>query len=279
MTMPKLSWEKDAERALKKVPFFVRPLVRRKVEERVMKANCERVTLLDFQAAAARFQSVMAGRPESELRHMMPAPNQPGVEMVIVEACHNKLSNCPNPLIDTEVWKQAVEDWARKNNISEKLRGRVKGDTIYHYHKFHVSISGCPNACSRPQIAEAGMTGFAKPEVDAEKCDDCGICAEVCPDRAITVNHNPPVFDLNKCLGCLKCRDICPEGCIQLAEPGVRAMMGGKLGRRPHLAEVIAEAQTPDDSIAILDQAVKDYLANGRAEERFSEYWIRTNRA
>ncbi len=278
MTMPKLTWEKDAEKALQKVPFFVRTLVRRKVEERVKKQNRNRVTLADFQEAEARFQSVMGGKSESELKRMMPVPNRAGVEMVLVETCHNKLSNCPNPLIDTEVWKKAVEDWARKKGISEKLRSRVRGDTIYHYQKFHVSISGCPNACSRPQIAEAGMTGFVKPRVEREACNSCGICVEVCPDRAITVNHNPPVFALNKCLGCVKCRDICPESCIKLSAAGVRVMMAGKLGRRPHLAEVIAEAQTPEQLVEILDRALQDYLANGRAEERFLEFWIRTNR-
>lgn len=33
--MSKLAWEPDAEQALARAPFFVRPLARRKVEERV----------------------------------------------------------------------------------------------------------------------------------------------------------------------------------------------------------------------------------------------------
>ncbi len=276
--MAPLPWDKDAKQALKGVPFFVRPLVRRKVEERVSSHGSDSVTLADFREAEERYHSVSAGKSRSELMHMVPRDNQAGVDMVVLQTCHNELSNCPNPLIKTSEWKAAIEKWAKDKNISERLRQRIKRDKIFFHDKFKVSISGCPNGCSRPQIADLGLAGYIKPDVNIDECRECGSCAEVCPDEAITVDDGPPVFDRQACQGCLKCRDICPTKCISLSVPGVRISVGGKLGRHPHLAEVTGKADKPEQVIELLDKIINSYIEQGLPDERFADYWLRAGK-
>ncbi len=291
-----LHWDVDAEAKLKRVPFFMRKMVRNKVEERVRKNSVERVTLSDFQEAEARFKNVTADKSIHELSAMMPADNQPGVDMVVVEVCHAKLSNCPNVIIDPEEWKVVIEDWVLKNEISERFRSKAEGEKILFHHKFRVSISGCPNGCSRPQIADFALVGFVVPDVDSDKCTSCGLCMEACPDSAISfnrasngdINDGPPIFDKVKCLGCYNCKDSCPTGCINVSEgdvlEDVRVLIGGKLGRHPHLADRAGVIKGPEELENILTRIADDYLKNGniyeeRTNERFSDYWIRSGRS
>ncbi len=276
--MAKLTWDTDAEQALKRAPFFVRPLARRKVEERVRDGGRERVTLADVRAAEARFKAVRGGKSDAELETLMPKPNRPGVQMLLVEACRSEMSNCPHVVLPTRPWVEAVERWAAEADISERLRQRVQGERVLRHHKFRIAIAGCPNGCSRPQIADVGMIGFARPEVDAEACILCGACARVCPDGAVTVDEAPAVFDRSLCLGCRTCRDACPQECIALSEPRGRVMLAGKLGRHPHLAETVAQVSRPSELVALLDETVADFLAHAGWDERFPDYWLRAKK-
>lgn len=271
-------WEREAEQELSRVPFIVRPLVRRKVEERVRARGERKVRFADFKEAEAKFHSVSAGKSSHELEQMMPRPNEVGAPLVMIETCHNELSHCPNVLIKTADWRSAVEDWAKAKNVSERLRSRVKGDKVFFHHKLKIAIAGCPNGCSRPQIADFGLAGLARPEAEPALCAQCGACAEVCPDAAITVDDAPPVFDRVACQGCKKCRDICPDQAISLSAPGVRLLVGGKLGRHPRLAEVAGEVRTPAELVPQLDRMVNDYLEQAKPEERFADFWARTRK-
>jgi len=271
----KMLWDGKAERELSRVPFFVRPLVRRKVEERTRKHGRARVSLADFREAEARYKAVVAGKSDDEVMKMFPRPNLPDVEMLIVEVCHNELSECPNPLIETGAYKDAIERWAADREISERLRSRVGEETVKFHHKFRVSISGCPNGCSRPQIADLGIVGLVRPEFDPGECESCGACAEVCPDQAIRYDGGPPWFSYDECQGCKLCQRACAKDCIELSSPSVKILAGGKLGRHPRLAESIGEAATPDEAVAIIDQIVSDFIVNSEGGERFADYWSR----
>ncbi|MEW5944636.1 MAG: 4Fe-4S binding protein [bacterium] len=270
-----IPWDKEAENALMGVPFFVRGLARRKVEERVRNNGGVSVRLSDFREAEAKFRGVAAGRTEGELSQMLPRENLPGVEMVIFEECHNELSGCPNVLIRTSEWKRAIEERFRERDFSERLRKRVRDDRILYHHKLRVSVSGCPNGCSRPQTADIGVVGCVVPGVDAADCTSCGECAGACPDAAITVEGGPPEFDLAACQGCLACRNVCPNECIRLSAPGARLLVGGRLGRHPRFAAVAGEFATPGELVAEVESVVADYIERARPGERLGDYAAR----
>ena len=270
--MSSINWDADAEKELKKVPALLRKMVRRKIEERVLKGGADRVTTSDFKEAYDNFRRLRIGKSEKELTALMPADNRPGARMVILETCHAKLSGCPYEIIDTRDLREQVEDWLKNGEPSERLRKRVKGELILFHHKFRISISGCPNACSRPQIADVGLVGFVIPEVDPEFCSSCGLCKDACPDCAISVSDAPPIFDTEACLGCYRCKEACPEDCIKVSEPGVRVMLGGKLGRHPHLADNIGDIKSPGNLVSILDREIGHYLESAIPGERYSDF-------
>lgn len=49
--------------------------------------------------------------------------------------------------------------------------------------------------------------------VDTELCDECGICAKICPYAAIKLDPKP-VFTMEKCYGCWSCYNHCPNKAI-----------------------------------------------------------------
>jgi 2-oxoacid:acceptor oxidoreductase delta subunit (pyruvate/2-ketoisovalerate family) len=55
----------------------------------------------------------------------------------------------------------------------------------------------------------------AKAVVDEDKCAGCGICVDVCPQGAITMDRVAKI-DVNKCTGCSICVNECPRSAISL---------------------------------------------------------------
>jgi len=50
------------------------------------------------------------------------------------------------------------------------------------------------------------------------KCQRCNICAEICPEKAITPvgpNGEYPVRDRSKCVGCMECVEACPSDALE----------------------------------------------------------------
>jgi len=70
---------------------------------------------------------------------------------------------------------------------------------------------------------------YVRPQVDVEKCVQCGICAKSCPVKALRLAPYP-IFDREKCIECYCCNELCPEGAIILERSWlarVMAAMGG----------------------------------------------------
>jgi len=64
---------------------------------------------------------------------------------------------------------------------------------------------------------------------DMEKCISCGLCAKICPNKAIELIEAPedlrniykktyPSIDLGKCCFCGLCEDICSKDAIKLTK-------------------------------------------------------------
>lgn len=45
--------------------------------------------------------------------------------------------------------------------------------------------------------------------IDEEKCRQCGLCAENCPNNIITITRQEQYISRNECLYCFKCQDVC----------------------------------------------------------------------
>jgi len=76
----------------------------------------------------------------------------------------------------------------------------------------------CPNDYlllnqSLSTVVEKAYAQF--PTLDKEKCRQCGLCAEACPNNAIfQAPGEYPVFNYDLCDGCGTCWNVCPYGAI-----------------------------------------------------------------
>lgn len=58
--------------------------------------------------------------------------------------------------------------------------------------------------------------------IDQERCMNCGLCVDLCPEQAISMNYTVSI-DSSKCTGCGSCINGCPNEAISLSEKARRA--------------------------------------------------------
>jgi len=251
-----MKWSLDADHAIKKVPFFVRKKVKKKVEKFVKQKGRISVELSDVNELKQTFLS--KGGMEKEIK---------GYE---VSTCFGG-AGCPNTANSGTRLAEEIEIILEKENIRAFLKENVKGDLKFH-HEFRVALSDCPNACSRPQIVDIGIIGAVLPGASDEACTLCSACVEVCDEGAILLDEESvnPIINYDQCLMCAKCIKACPTGTIQAREKGFRVMLGGRLGRHPRLAMEVAGLHSHDAVLKIVQNALKFYKANSKDGQRFS---------
>jgi len=63
--------------------------------------------------------------------------------------------------------------------------------------------------------------------VDEEMCKGCGLCALVCPRKAIRLSkeitnsrgfHPARLLDPEACTGCAQCALMCPDACLRIVK-------------------------------------------------------------
>jgi dissimilatory sulfite reductase (desulfoviridin) alpha/beta subunit len=160
-------------------------------------------------------------------------------------------------------------DVIEKSGVPETIQSRVKGPVLRH-HKFCISISGCPNSCSQPQIADFGVQGRARPAVGPGDCNGCGECVRICKEGSVTIPDNQPAFDHSLCINCDDCAAICPTRAIIVEEYGQSVLVGGKLGRHPQLAQTLFEFTDEETLLASLQTSCEIFANEMREEERFA---------
>lgn len=255
-----MKWSEEAEQAVTKVPFFVRRRVRKRVEEEARRSSASVVTIDHVRSCQRRFLNNM----ESEVR---------GYQL---ERCFGP-SGCPNPACAAAEISERLEALLSRHELLDFLKTRVQGPLKMH-HEFRVSVSDCPNACSRPQIVDLGLIGARSPRVSSQECSGCGACVDACREGALTLGSrgNEPEIDFAACLFCGQCINACPTGTLEEGTTGYRILVGGKLGRHPQLARELHGIHSPDDAMEIVDRCVRHYKEANESGERFGEVLNRT---
>jgi anaerobic sulfite reductase subunit C len=250
-----MKWTPDAEERITRVPFFVRKRVRKKVEEEAARHGASEVGLEHVLAAQQGYLKNM----EDDIRGYQ------------VERCFGE-SGCPNRAVTDEGMGGRVEALLSSKNLKAFLKERVEGPLKMH-HEFRVSLSDCPNGCSRPQIVDLGLIGARVPQITPTPCTWCGACVETCKEEAIELlpGEDSPGIDMDKCVACGQCIQVCPSGTIQESNRGYRILVGGKLGRHPQLARDLGKVYPPDEAMTIVERCIEHYLKNNRRGERFGE--------
>lgn len=65
-------------------------------------------------------------------------------------------------------------------------------------------------------------------KVDRETCTGCGLCLQVCPFGALTLDNENIIVASEACNGCGACVPECPSGSLSLPEPGKKPEINTK---------------------------------------------------
>ncbi|MFC2038150.1 ATP-binding protein [Chloroflexota bacterium] len=79
----------------------------------------------------------------------------------------------------------------------------------------------------KPDITKSESVTIPVPEVDKQKCNFCGKCAEVCAYHAIAIFGKQVLVFPNLCHGCGACSYLCPENAIKEREREVGLIESG----------------------------------------------------
>lgn len=266
-----MDWEPDALARLEKVPFFIRGKVKISIEKYVAGRGGRMVTSSDV--TEARREMTGGGQPgkDPSIGEMLEKGVLP---QGIKSRCHEVkvcggAAGCHLSLIDDRAVSGGLASILEDSGLEGRMAGK-DGDPALFHHKFRVAVSGCPNACSQPQITDFGVVGQSRPERGKEDCTRCGACVEHCREGAINLMDEGPQFDYDRCVSCGGCIGACPCGAIALQWSGYRLLAGGKLGRHPRLAETLLNVAGLGQLSAALEGAVRLYMEQAREGERFA---------
>ncbi len=255
-----MKWSEEADQAISRVPFFVRRRVRKRVEEQAKQSGSQVITIEHVRDCQKKFLKNM----DKEVKGYQ------------VETCFGP-GGCPNRAIAEDDLAEELEDLLKGHDLRNFLKTRVQGPLKMH-HELRVSLCDCPNACSRPQIADIGLIGAVSPRVTEPGCTRCGICRDRCREGAIELSKDSkiPRIDHTKCVSCGECVRACLTGTLTEGKKGYRVLLGGKLGRHPQLGRELKSIYSRKDAIKIINKCLQHYIRNCTQGERFGEILNRT---
>lgn len=132
-----------------------------------------------------------------------------------------------------------------------------------------IAISGCPNACTLPLLADIGLVGVAEPEpqerIEAFPPD----AVFTCPEEAITYQGDRAVWNRDLCVYCGHCTERFGWGSWSVARSGFMLYVGGRTGRRPKLGSLVAEFLSEDEAFSAVAAALRFYSQHACPGERF----------
>jgi len=180
-------------------------------------------------------------------------PGSCGPRVRNISACVG-LPRCPHANIDSQELAKKIDERFFKVVLPTKLK---------------IAISGCPNACAKPQINDIGIMGVVKPRIISEKCDACGICVRICKEAAIKIVNDVAEIDFIKCVYCGACIRGCPTGASAADLEGHTIFVGGNVGRHPRMAYKLLDFADDETIFHVIDNSIKLFEEEGLRKERF----------
>ncbi len=245
-----MKWSPEGKKKLQRVPFFIRRMVKKKVEEYASENSIDVIGPEHLDLLKERFMKNQA----QELKGYS------------VETCLGA-DGCPNRNLPSTDLADKLEHFLKTQGLKDFLLKRLDGKLKIH-NEFRVSISFCPNSCSRPQIVDLGFIGAVVPVVkDSDSCDRCLACLKTCKEDAIILDERPEI-DLKKCLYCGSCIKVCKRGVLAVEKTGFRCLVGGKLGRHPQLGHELPIILSDEQAYEIAQKVLFFFKANCKKGER-----------
>ena len=138
-------------------------------------------------------------------------------------------------------------------------------------HKFKFGITGCRNNCLKTEENDLGVKGGVKPDWDSARCNFCGACQAICPQKIITVDKASKTVtsDKSNCIYCGRCVKRCPSNAWR-GRSGFVISFGGLYGNRIAIGKNFLPIIFDETTLyKIVDAALKFFEGNAKAGERF----------
>ncbi len=181
---------------------------------------------------------------------------------------------CSNAIIDEDLIIRQMHLSAKSVEYCRYPNGIID-ETVPKHRFFSVSVSFCPNACSRPQIADFGVIAATIVNKTKSPCSNCNACVEACRESAIDMSSGTPEIDDKKCLHCGSCASVCPSGTLQSSDRGFRVFIGGRMGRHPRFASELPGIYNTAGVVELFQICFSIYNEHFNTGLRFGEMILR----
>lgn len=180
-------------------------------------------------------------------------PGVCGPRVRTVTACQGS-EICPSGNIDTY-------------DIAKKLDERYFGRELPH--KFKFGVTGCRNNCLKAEENDVGIKGGVEVKWKQDACINCGLCAKVCRESAISIADGVVTVDYDKCNYCGRCVKSCPTDAWD-ATPAYLVSFGGTFGNTISEGEYPLPPLTSEEQLfRVTDAAIGFFADYGNPSERF----------
>lgn len=180
-------------------------------------------------------------------------PGVCGPRVRTVTACQGS-AVCPSGNIDSY-------------DIAKKLDERYFGRELPH--KFKFGVTGCQNNCLKAEENDVGIKGALAVKWKEDACIQCGLCAKVCREQAISVEDGKINVDYDACNSCGRCVKSCPTDAWD-AKTAYILSFGGTFGNSIAKGKEFLPLITSEEQLfRVTDAAIQFFEEHGNPSERF----------
>ncbi|WP_407308884.1 4Fe-4S dicluster domain-containing protein [Desulfosporosinus sp. SB140] len=184
-----------------------------------------------------------------------------------IEHCR---SNCPKSACDWQNLLVMLTQRLTELNLQQTLI--KKFNPVQYHHLPKVSLAGCPNGCSLPNIKDFGVSGYVVPLITDAPCLECDACIRACLEEAITRKSQGIVINIARCISCGDCLRVCPTGTLSAGERGWTVRYGGRVGRHPQFAKSAGHVVTDAEVVMWICETLQRYIDQGQPQERLTHF-------